>query len=157
MTDQSQAESQPRRLGRKSMFLGLALAAALGAAGFLMTYSGLVSGNWADIGGGASSPGEETAFIPVDELLVSIDDQGRTRHLRFGATLEVARTHRAAVADLMPRILDVLNGYLRALETGDLAEPGALVRLRAQMLRRIQIVTGDGLVHDLLVTEFVLN
>jgi len=31
------------------------------------------------------------------------------------------------------------------------------VRIRAHLLRRIQIVTGEGRVRDLLVTEFVLN
>ena len=58
---------------------------------------------------------------------------------------------------LIPRILDVLNGYLRAVEVSELGDPNALVRLRSQMLRRIQIVTGEGRVRDLLVTEFVLN
>ena len=57
----------------------------------------------------------------------------------------------------MPRILDVLNTYLRAVEVRDLEEPAALVRLRAQMLRRVQVVTGEGRVRDLLVTEFVMN
>jgi flagellar FliL protein len=32
-----------------------------------------------------------------------------------------------------------------------------MARLRAQMLRRIQVVTGEGRVRDLLITEFVLN
>jgi flagellar FliL protein len=31
------------------------------------------------------------------------------------------------------------------------------VRLRGQMLRRVQLVVGDGMVRDLLITEFVLN
>ena len=63
----------------------------------------------------------------------------------------------AEVVLLKPRILDVMNGYLRAVEVQELADPHALVRLRSQMLRRIQIVTGEGRVRDLLVTEFVLN
>ena len=58
---------------------------------------------------------------------------------------------------LMPRVLDVLNTYLRAVEVRDLEEPAALARLRAQMLRRIQVVTGEGRVRDLLIAEFVLN
>lgn len=157
MTDTSAAESQPRNRGRKSMLLGLALAAALGAAGFYTAYSGLAFGAWETLSSGTEQAREDTAFIPVEQLLVSIDGEGPARHLRFGATLEVGRAHRAAVADLMPRILDVLNSYMRALEMEDFAGPGALVRLRAQMLRRIQIVTGEGRVHDLLVTEFVLN
>ena len=51
----------------------------------------------------------------------------------------------------------MLNGYLRAVEVADLEDRTALVRLRAQMLRRVQIVTGEGRVRDLLVTEFVIN
>ena len=39
----------------------------------------------------------------------------------------------------------------------DIEDPAALARLRAQMLRRIQVVTGEGQVRDLLITEFVLN
>ena len=58
---------------------------------------------------------------------------------------------------LLPRILDVLNGYLRAIAVSEIESPAGLVRLRAQLLRRIQIVTGEGRVRDLLVTEFVLN
>jgi len=43
------------------------------------------------------------------------------------------------------------------VETKDLEDPLALVRLRAQMLRRVQMVTGEGRVRDLLITEFVIN
>jgi flagellar FliL protein len=57
----------------------------------------------------------------------------------------------------MPRVVDVLNGFLRAVDVTDLEDPAALLRLRAQMLRRVQIVTGEGAVRDLLVMEFVVN
>jgi flagellar FliL protein len=50
-----------------------------------------------------------------------------------------------------------MNGYLRAIDPAELDEPATLLRIRAQLLRRIQLVTGDGRVRDLLVTEFVLN
>jgi len=61
------------------------------------------------------------------------------------------------VTNLLPRVLDVLNSYLRVIDMQELNDPRALVRLRAQLLRRVQIVTGDVLVRDLLVTEFVVN
>ncbi len=51
----------------------------------------------------------------------------------------------------------MLNSYLRAVEVRQLEDPSALLRLRAQMLRRVQIVTGEGRVRDLLISEFVLN
>ena len=53
--------------------------------------------------------------------------------------------------------MDVLNSYLRAVAVSDLEDPSALVSLRAQMLRRIQLVTGEGRVRDLLIMEFVLS
>ena len=78
---------------------------------------------------------------------------------RFGAAGPAAPwpSSAAAVQAEMPRIVDALNTYLRAVEVRDLEDPAALTRLRAQMLRRVQIVTGAGEVRDLLVTEFVLN
>jgi flagellar FliL protein len=57
----------------------------------------------------------------------------------------------------LPRIVDVMNSYLRAIDPAEFDDSAALVRMRVQLLRRIQIVTGDGRVRDLLVTEFVLN
>jgi flagellar FliL protein len=69
----------------------------------------------------------------------------------------VVPTYRADVEHLMPRVVDVLNSYLRALELGDLTDSAALMRLRAQMLRRLQVVTGEGRINDLLIMEFVLN
>ena len=62
-------------------------------------------------------------------------------------------TRRAAV---MARALDA--GAAMVNDVSALTQdPAALPRLRAQMLRRIQVVLGEGKVRDLLVTEFVLN
>jgi len=57
----------------------------------------------------------------------------------------------------MPWIQDVLNTYLRAVSETDLESPAMLDRLRAQMLHRVQVVSGEGLVRDFLISEFVLN
>ena len=57
----------------------------------------------------------------------------------------------------MPRIVDILNTYLRAVQPQDLDSPTALLRLRVQMLHRVQVVAGQGVVRDLLITEFILN
>lgn len=110
-------------------------------------------------GGHGAEPGAlpDVAFVPVNALVISLGPASRSTHLRFTSQLEVERAHEGEVAQLMPRILDVLNGYLRAISISEIEDPAALVRLRAQMLRRIQIVTGEGRVRDLLVTEFVLN
>ncbi|MDP2085024.1 MAG: flagellar basal body-associated FliL family protein [Gemmobacter sp.] len=138
------------------LILGLILALSGGGGGFYATYSGMILGH-DDNAPAQPSALPDIAFVPLDPLVVSLGAGGRSRHLRFVAQLEVETAYRADVDKLKPRVLDLLNGYLRAVEPQEFDDPAALIRLRAQMLRRIQIVTGEGRVRDLLVTEFVLN
>ena len=89
--------------------------------------------------------------------MVSLGADSGSKYLRFTAQLEVVESAASDVTTLTPRILDVINTYLRAIDTASIEDPNAMARLRAQMLRRIQVVTGEGRVRDLLITEFVLN
>lgn len=149
--------------GLKAILVGLVLAAILGAGGFYAIYSGMVLGS---DGGDAAAPADNAtegtelgpvAFVPLEPLVISIGSAARNRHLRFRAELEVAPGTESEVTKLSPRIVDVLNSYLRAVEVRDLEDASALITLRAQMLRRIQLVAGPGRVRDLLIMEFVLN
>lgn len=156
MADLAADPPPPPRRSKLPLVIGAVLAVLLGAGGFFASYSGLVS-----LPAGRSADGPsmlaDSDFVPLAPILVSLGGSGAGQHVRFAATLEVAGRHRGEVEKLMPRILDVLNGYLRAVDPQEFAAPGALIRLRAQMLRRVQVVTGEGRVRDLLVTEFVLN
>jgi flagellar FliL protein len=145
----------PRKRRLLPLLAGLCGAAIFGAGGYLAVATGLI--------GGPAPPAEpagpvpDIAFVPVDPLTVTLPEGASAEHLRFTAQIEVEATNRDSVAHLMPRILDVMNGYLRAVDVATLEDPAALATLRAQLLRRIQIVTGEGQVRDLLVTEFVMN
>lgn len=155
--EQDVASAKPSRL---PLILGVVLGLAGAGGGFAVVQMGL-------LGAGTAASETETAeppaplppiaFVPLDPLIVSLPAASRSRHLRFSAQLEVDPAHLAEVEALKPRIVDILNGYLRAVALEDLEDPAALGRLRAQMLRRAQIVTGDGRVRDLLIMEFVLN
>jgi len=157
-------EDAPRKRSRLPLFVGLGLALAGGGGGFYAAYSGLLPfpGSPAPETG-AQEDGQRSSemrviqdveFVAIEPLVISL--QGDT-HLRFRAQLEVRAGHRAEVEHLLPRVIDVLNGYLRAVDIADLRDNAALVRLRAQMLRRVRIVTGGDRVSDLLIMEFVLN
>jgi len=157
------AEDEPKK-GGKGMLLGIVGAVALGGGGFFAAYSGMLP-----IGGEPAAEEEKepmpqalaaqmpVEFVPLDNLVISLGREARATHLQFGAQLEVVPGSAEEVTNLMPRILDVLNTFLRAVDEKELESPTAMLRLRAQMLRRVQIVTGEGKVKDLLVTEFVLN
>jgi flagellar FliL protein len=153
-------EAAPKKKSKLPLILGVVLALVLGGGGFYATYSGLLFGAAKEEVAAedhAVSALPDIAFVPIEPVVISLGAAAQNAHLRMTAQLEVAKPHEAEVVLLMPRVLDVLNGYLRAVEVTQLEDPTALVRLRSQMLRRIQIVTGDGRVRDLLITEFVLN
>lgn len=170
---------EPKTKSKKPLVIGLIAAMALCGGGFYATYNGLLGAADGKSGGRATNDGGDhggeksdglgkdgeharrvlgnVAFVPLDPIMVSLPPGSSSRHLRFGGQLEVMPGQADVVTELMPRILDVLNTYLRAVEVSDLEEPASAARLRAQMLRRVQVVTGEGLVKDLLVTEFVMN
>ena len=156
------AKGPTRSGGRAALLIGLVVMLALGGAGFWSTYSGVVAipvtggSGGSSVSGGAAGE-TPVAFVPLETLTVTLGPSARSRHLRLGVTLEVAPEAKEEVTRLKPRVLDVLNTYLQAIDERDVEKPAALARIRAHMLRRIQIVTGPGRVQDLLVTEFVLN
>ena len=153
------AEGAPGKKSKLPLILGLVAALLLGGAGFYATWSGLLGGGSTADQSETAAPGPlpDIAFVPVEPIIISLGPAARAKHLRFTAQLEVNRGTEAEVTLLLPRILDVVNGYLRAVDVVRLEDPASLVVLRAQMLRRIQLVTGEGRVRDLLITEFVLN
>ena len=151
-------DAAPKKKSKMPLLIGVVLALAFGGGGFYATYSGMI------LGAGEPHAAEEgvsklpdIAFVPLEPLVISLGAISENRHLRFTAQLEVDGPRAPEVTLLQPRILDVLNSYLRAVDFAELEDPSTLVRLRAQMLRRIQLVSGEGRVRDLLITEFVLN
>ncbi len=170
--DADPIDDEPQKSGKGGMILGLILAVVGAGGGFAAVQMGL-------IGGGATADGDDHAaagaydehdeaapaitplspgtFLPLDTIVVNLPNSSGHALLRFTAHLEVAPAYVEDVTGITPRIVDVLNSYLRAVDVVDLDDPSALVRLRSQMLRRVQVVTGNGRVTDLLITEFVLN
>lgn len=141
--------------GRRGVLLGAVAGMGAALGGFAATYLGLLP----PAGGGAGAPprAELPVFLTVPTITLTMPPGARTRVLRFGAALEVDPAHAGEVERLMPRVTDILNVFLRALEPRDLERPAAIVTLRAQMLRRVRIVVGPDRVRDLLITEFVLS
>ncbi len=168
-------EDEPAKPSKLPLIIGLVLGLVGAGGGYFAVSAGLLPfGNAAspaeeahpaaeshaedgDTHSGPPEPLPEIAYVPIEPIVVSLLKGSHVKHLRFRAQLEVAAAHQTDVETILPRVTDVLNGYLRALEVRDLEDPLALTRLRAQMLRRIQIVTGKGRVRDLLIMDFVLN
>lgn len=159
--DQIETDDAPAKRSKLPLILGFLALCLGGGGGFYAAWSGMILAPESDASKieakVAQPPSSDVVFIPMEQIVVSLSPGSTSKHLVFRAQLEVPKENQENVEHLMPRIIDVLNGYLRAIETRDIEAPAALLRLRAQMLRRIQIVAGRDQVNDLLVMEFVLN
>lgn len=160
----------------KGMLFGLIGAVLLGGGAFYGVYSGLIPlpfGGEAETaehkseGYGENQHTEQsgyrpddmkpTAFVPLEQIIISLGPDAKARHLSVRISVEVVPEAEASVTALTPRIMDVLNTFLRAVDERDFEIPRSMVRLRAQMLRRVQLVTPEGSVRDVLIQEFLLN
>ncbi|WP_299147343.1 flagellar basal body-associated FliL family protein [uncultured Tateyamaria sp.] len=162
MTDAAAADpASPEKASKKPILIGLVAAIAAGGGSFYATFSGLVLAPESAIAAAASSAEmnalPKVTYVEMDPLVISLDPTSHSRHLRFRAQLETPYQYADEVRSALPRVIDILNGYLRALEARDIEDSASLFRIRAQMLRRVQAVTGPGRVNDLLVMEFVLH
>lgn len=156
-------ESRKPKASKKPLIIGLVLAILGATAGFMVTSMGFLPFGGATTEDAVSTPAkdagvtEDVVFISLEPITISLPPGSDRRLLRLVAQLDVAPENAAAVEAVTPRILDILNTYLRALRIEDFESPTALLRLRTHMLHRVQIVTGQGVVRDLLITEFVIN
>ena len=149
----------PARGAGGSLALGVIAALAFGGAGFYAVYGGFLNPEKTDSGeqGLETAVLDDVAFVEMAPITISLPPGGPARHLRFVGQLEVDPARVEDVALLMPRVTDALNTFLRAVEVRDLERPASVPMLRAQMLRRIEVVTGGGMVRDLLIAEFILR
>ncbi len=150
---------EPKKKSKLPIMLGLVLALVGAGGGFYAAWSGLILGSESKEHA-KEMPTDtmpDVAFVAVEPLVISLRAPSQSRHLRFRAQLEVPARFQPEVENLLPRVVDVLNSYLRALDMAALEDASALLRLRAQMLRRVQLVAGQGRINDLLIMEFVLN
>ncbi len=164
MAEEEIEEEEAPKKSKKGLVIGLVLALAGAGGGFYAVQSGLLFGAPEEAAGADKAQdheeGEalpEIAFVPVEQLIISLGPDAGNKHLLFKSQIEVRKGDEEKVSALMPRIVDVMNSYLRAVDAHVIEDPKSLIRLRAQMLRRIKTIVGEKHVRDLLITEFVLN
>ncbi|MGB0852657.1 MAG: flagellar basal body-associated FliL family protein [Pikeienuella sp.] len=163
VTEDEGDDAAPKR-SRKPLLIGLVLFVLLGAGGFYATFSGMLSVS-ALLGGG-DSPAEDAAqhndgptfaFVPIGEIIVPLGPKANSDFLILEATIEINPEEKDAIEAQMPRIRDLFNTYLRAVEARDLEAQDATLRLRAQLLRRLIVLLEPLKPQDLLFTTFILR
>lgn len=150
---------------RMPLLIGLMLFVLLGAGGFYATFSGVFSlsavlgGDGGEAGAPekAHSDSPDFAFAPVGEIVIPLGPKANSEFLILEAEIEVAPEDKAALMAQMPRVRDMFNTYLRAVETRDLEAQDATLRLRAHLVRRLKVLLEPLTPRDLLFTTFILR
>jgi flagellar FliL protein len=98
-------------------------------------------------------------FLTLPDITVNIQaPDGRPTFLKLKLTLE---TKDAAVAEHlqaeMPRLQDMFQGFLRELRPDDLAGSAGNFQLRAEILRRVNLVAAPGKVDAVLIEEMLVK
>lgn len=98
-------------------------------------------------------------FFTLPDMVVNIQaPDGRPTFLKLKLTLETAD---AGVAEQlqaeMPRMQDMFQGFLRELRPEDLAGSTGTFQLRAEILRRVNLIAAPGKVDAVLIEEMLVQ
>jgi flagellar FliL protein len=112
-------------------------------------------------GHGASSelPPEHAAFFDVPDIVVNIQSADSTpAYLKLSVSLELDGPEgRAAIEPVMPRVVDQFQTYLRELRVDDVRGSMGVMRLKEELLRRVNLAAAPTPVRDVLLKEMIVQ
>ncbi|MBL8660997.1 MAG: flagellar basal body-associated FliL family protein [Rhodospirillales bacterium] len=118
--------------------------------------------------GSEETAGEEAAageapatvtFYELPDLVVSLNtNERKSTFLKARVTLELADSAGVAVVEqVMPRIIDYCQVYLRELRPDDLRGSAGTLRLREELRRRVAMAIAPARLRDVLFVELLVQ
>tara|TARA_R110002110_G_scaffold222301_3_gene436293 strand:+ start:140 stop:637 length:498 start_codon:yes stop_codon:yes gene_type:complete len=160
------AEGPPKKGGAKGLIVLLAVIVLGGGGGFAAGMMGLIPIPFVGQSDADNlDPQQDTkninqtppTFHSLPEFTIPLGGGATAQFLRTKLHLEIDPKSAESVRQAEPRIVDTLNIFLRAVDERDVSSILAMERLRAEMLRRVRLVTGDEAVKAVLIAEFLLR
>jgi flagellar FliL protein len=101
----------------------------------------------------------KVAFSDMQDILVNIQsNDGTPAYLKLVVSLELEDdAQKAALTPLMPRITDQFQAYLRELRLDDLKGSAGVLRLKEELLRRVNVAAAPYKVRDVLLKEMIVQ
>ena len=98
-------------------------------------------------------------FYTLPDLIVNIQSpDGRPTYLKLKLTLEMKDASLAShLQGEAPRMQDMFQGFLRELRPEDLAGSAGSYQLRAEILRRVNLIAAPGKVDAVLIEEMLVS
>jgi flagellar protein FliL len=149
---------------KKMLMIGAPLLVLLLAGGGAGTYFFLLKPHGADKGNLAKA--DETpltppqvAFADVPDILVNIqNNDGTPTYLKLSVSLEMDNDlEKTGMTALMPRLVDQFQAYLRELRLDDLKGSAGVLRLKEELLRRVNVAAAPYKVRDVLLKQMIVQ
>jgi flagellar FliL protein len=163
-TEGEQPEASKKRFGKKFLLIagggGLALVLALGAGAYFFFFSGSSSSAGKMVTAqGAPLVAPQVAYYDMPDIVVNIQSaDGSPAYLKLSVALELDNSEeKPGLQALMPRVVDQFQGYLRELRVDDLHGSAGVVRLKEELLRRINVAAAPFPVRDVLLKEMIIQ
>lgn len=101
----------------------------------------------------------QVAFSDMQDILVNIQSaDGTPAYLKLSVSLELKdAAEKAAIEPLMPRITDQFQAYLRELRLSDLKGSAGVLRLKEELLRRVNVAAAPYHVRDVLLKQMIVQ
>lgn len=101
----------------------------------------------------------QVAFFDMPDIIVNIQTaDGSPAYLKVGIALELSSaSERAGLQALKPRLVDQFQGYLRELRVDDLRGSAGVLRLKEELLRRVNLAAAPYQVKDVLLKEMLVQ
>lgn len=98
-------------------------------------------------------------FFDMPDIVVNIQSpDGSPAYLKLSVALELAADNeKPGMQALMPRIVDQFQSYLRELRVDDLRGSASVLRLKEELLRRINVAANPYRVRDVLLKEMIVQ
>ncbi|MEC9100534.1 MAG: flagellar basal body-associated FliL family protein [Pseudomonadota bacterium] len=105
------------------------------------------------------APSAQTTFFEIPDLIVNLNTSGRKSvFLKIKISLEIADPSDIdTINQLLPRIVDNFQVYLRELRVQDLQGSAGMYRLHEELLRRVNIAVRPAKVKDVLFKEMLVQ
>lgn len=101
----------------------------------------------------------QSVFFDLPEMLVNLNTGGRkTNYLKITVSLELeSAAELEQINQILPRIVDSFQVYLRELRVEDLSGSAGLQRLREELLLRVNAAAHPAVIKDVLFKEMLVQ
>lgn len=121
---------------------------------------GAAEGGEADPSLGVIAPGPDgVTFYTLPDMVMNIQSpDGRPTFLKLKLTLEMQDAEVAThLQEEMPRLQDMFTGFVRELRPEDLSGSAGTYQLRAEILRRVNLIAAPGKIDAVLIEEMLVQ